>query len=83
MNMLSYSQARDALAQTMESVCDHHEPVVITRENAPAVVLISLEDFEGLEETAYLLRTPANARRLVDSISELEVGGGVERDLVE
>jgi antitoxin YefM len=81
MNALTYSQARGNLAKTMDKVCDDHEPVVITRKNQRSVVMISLEDYEALEETAYLLRSPKNARRLIESIAELGSGGGTEREL--
>ncbi len=83
MNALTYSQARSDLAKTMDKVCDDHTPVIITRKNQRSVVMISLEDYESLEETAYLLRSPRNARRLLASIAELESGGGTERELIE
>ncbi len=83
MNALTYSQARSDLAKTMDKVCDDHTPVIITRKNQRSVVMISLEDYESLEETAYLLRSPRNARRLLASIAELESGGGTERELAE
>lgn len=83
MNALTYSQARSNLAKTMDSVCDDHSPVIITRKNQRSVVMISLEDYESLEETAYLLRSPRNARRLLESIAELESGGGTERKLID
>ncbi len=83
MNAVTYSQARRSLAKTMDKVCDDHTPVIITRKNQRSVVMISLEDYESLEETAYLLRSPRNARRLLESIAELESGGGVERELTE
>jgi antitoxin YefM len=67
----------------MEKVCDNHTPVIITRKNQRSVVMISLEDYQALEETAYLLRSPKNARRLLESVAELEAGGGTERELVE
>jgi antitoxin YefM len=67
----------------MEKVCDDHAPVIITRKNQRSVVLLSLEDYQALEETAYLLRSPKNARRLLESVAELETGGGTERELVE
>ena len=56
----------------MKKVCDDHEPVIITRQKEESVVMLSLEDFRALEETAYLLRVPKNARRLLESIAELE-----------
>ncbi len=83
MNALTYSQARSNLAKTMDSVCDDHSPVIITRKNQRSVVMISLEDYESLEETAYLLRSPRNAGRLLESIAELESGGGTERKLID
>jgi antitoxin YefM len=83
MNALTYSQARSELAKTMDKVCDDHTPIIITRKNQRSVVMISLEDYESLEETAYLLRSPRNARRLLASIAELESGGGTERELTE
>jgi antitoxin YefM len=67
----------------MEKVCDDHAPVIITRKNQRSVVLLSLEDYQALEETAYLLRSPKNAHRLLESVAELESGGGTERELVE
>jgi antitoxin YefM len=67
----------------MEQVCDDHTPVIITRKNQRSVVMMSLEDYQALEETAYLLRSPKNARRLLASIAELEAGGGTERELLE
>ena len=83
MDTITYSEARSKLAKTMEKVCDDHAPLIITRKNARSVVIISLDDYEALEETAYLLRSPRNVRRLLESIAELESGGGTERDLVE
>ena len=81
METISYTAARGNLAKTMKKVCDDHSPVIITRKTAPPVVMMSLEDFSSLEETAYLLRSPENARRLLKSIAELEAGKGKEREL--
>ncbi|MBI2434875.1 MAG: type II toxin-antitoxin system prevent-host-death family antitoxin [Candidatus Hydrogenedentes bacterium] len=83
MDVLSYSQARNQLADTMDKVCDDHAPVVITRKNHRNVVMMSLEDYQSLEETAYLLRSPKNARRLLKSVAELNAGGGKLRKLIE
>lgn len=83
MDAVSYSTARSNLAKTMEKVCDDHAPVIITRKRERAVVMISLEDYQALEETAYLLRSPKNTRRLIESVTELREGGGEERDLLE
>ncbi len=83
MNSMTYTEIRRRLAETMERVCDDHAPIIVTRKNSRSVVMMSLEDFEALEETAYLLRNPTNARRLLESIAELEAGGGTERALAE
>ena len=82
MDAIPYSHARNQLAKLMEKVCDDHAPVIITRKNHCSVVLLSLEDYQVLEETAYLLRSPKNARRLLESVAELESGGGTEQELV-
>ena len=83
MDSITYTAARANLAKTMDEVCENHEPVIITRSGEPSVVMMALEDFKALEETAYLLRSPRNAKRLLESIAELEQGRGVERDLLE
>jgi antitoxin YefM len=80
---ITYSDVRANLAKTMDRVCDDHAPVVVTRKNSRSVVLLSLADFEALEETAFLLRSPKNARRLLESVVQLESGSGVERTLSE
>jgi antitoxin YefM len=83
MKAISYTAVRENLASTMDQVCDDREPVIITRKRDQAVVMLSLEDYESLEETAYLLRNPANARRLFDAIESLESGKGQVRELIE
>ena len=83
MDATSYTVVRANLAKTMEKVCNDHAPVIITRKRESPVVMISLEDFQAMEETAYLLRSPANARRLLESIAELEAGSGTQRELMD
>lgn len=83
MRAITYTSARSDLAKTMKKVCDDHNPIVITRKNTESVVMISLEDYEALNETAYLLQSPKNAKRLIESIKELEKGKGKERDLLD
>jgi antitoxin YefM len=83
MQSISYTSARSNLAKTMEQVCDDHAPIAITRKGEGAVVMISMDDYQALEETAYLLRSPKNARRLIDAIAELEEGKGQEKALIE
>ena len=83
MHTITYSDARAKLAKTMKRVCDDHAPLVITRRNEQPVVLMSLEDYHQLDETAYLLRSPENARRIREAVAELAAGGGSERNLAE
>ena len=83
MDTITYSEVRSKLAKTMEKVCDDHAPVIITRKNSRSVVMLSLDDYQALEETTHLLRSPKNARRLLESIAELESRGGTERALAE
>jgi antitoxin YefM len=71
------------LAGVMNRVCEDHEPLIITRNGEQSVVMLSLDDYKALEETAYLLRTPANARRLLTSIAQLNAGQAVERELIK
>lgn len=83
MDAKSYSSVRKDLAKTMEKVCDDHSPIIITRKHFRAVVMMSLEDYNAIEETAYLLRSPANAERLRQSIKQAEEGKVAIRDLKE
>ncbi len=83
MKAITYTAARENLAATMNQVCENHDPVIITRKRDQAVVMVSLEDYESLQETAYLLRSPENARRLSEGIAQLEKGQGVVKRLDE
>lgn len=83
MHTVTYSEVRQNLAQTMQEVVQNHEPVLITRAKNESCVLISLAHYRSLEETAYLLRSPANAARLQRSIEQLKQGKGVERELAQ
>ncbi|HZV35451.1 MAG TPA: type II toxin-antitoxin system prevent-host-death family antitoxin [Verrucomicrobiae bacterium] len=79
MGTISYTEAREKLARTMDRVCDDREPIIITRQKQRSVVLLSLEDYESLAETAYLLKSRANARRLLAATRQLEAGKGKRR----
>jgi len=83
MKTLSYTESRAHYAEVLDSVIDDREEVVITRAGHEPVVLVSLEDYEALKETAYLMRSPANARRLLDAMERLEAGRGEQHDLVD
>ncbi|MER3445005.1 Antitoxin YefM [Calidithermus terrae] len=83
MKAITYTHARQNLAKTMDEVIDNHDPIIITRNNDRAVVMMSLEDFNAWQETAYLMSNPANARRLMRSIESLEQGKGRVRELLE
>ncbi|WP_449342971.1 type II toxin-antitoxin system Phd/YefM family antitoxin [Subtercola endophyticus] len=83
MRTMSYSESRAHYAETLSAVVDDREEVIITRAGHEPVVIVSLAEYESLKETAYLLRNPANARRLLGAIDRLESGRGAERDLIE
>lgn len=83
MDVLTYSDTRARLKEVMDRVVDDHMPVVVSRQRGEAVVMVSLADWQAMEATAYLVSTPNNARRLRESIAELEAGLGVERELID
>jgi antitoxin YefM len=83
MKTMTYSESRARYAEVLTSVVEDREEVVITRAGHEPVVIVSLDDYQSLKETAYLLRSPENARRLLAAIDRLESGGGVARDLSE
>lgn len=81
MHVLTFSQARAELKQTMDDVCRDHEPAVITRQRGEPVVMISLDDYNGMRETMYLLGSSANAKRLRSSIAQLRSGKAITKEL--
>lgn len=83
MRTMTYSESRAKYAETLSAVVDDREEVIITRAGHDPVVMVALDDYESLKETAYLLRSPENARRLLASIDRLEHGGGAARELTE
>lgn len=78
MDAITYAAARSDLAGLMDRVCEESAPVIITRNEKPAVVMISRQEYESLRETLYLLGTARNARRLLDSVAELEAGSSTD-----
>ncbi len=83
MEAITYSHTRQHLAEIMDKVSDDRTPVLITRQNGNPVVMMSLQDFNALEETAYLMRSPKNAKRLMESIEQLATQGGRVRNLID
>ena len=83
MNAVTYAHVRNNLAAMMDQVCADHTPVIVTRQNQQSVIMLSLEDYESLVETAYLLRSPKNAERLTKAIAQLSSGGRQVRELIE
>ena len=83
MSHVSYTELRSKLAKYMDKVCDSRTPLHVTRQNARTVVMISEDEYEAIMETLHLLKSPANAARLLRSIEEADKGQLVERDLLE
>lgn len=84
MRITSSTDLRNNLAKYLDQVHDDHTPMIITREGGkPAAVIMSFEDYTSHEETMYLLRSPANAKNLLESIAQLDAGKGVVRKLVK
>lgn len=83
MKTMGYSESRRRYAEVLDSVVDDREEIVITRAGHESAVIVSLDEYQSLKETAYLMRSPSNARRLLESIERLESGGGEERGMLE
>ncbi|MBA4009753.1 MAG: prevent-host-death protein [Erythrobacter sp.] len=83
MDVISYSEARKNLKSVMDKVVADHSEAIITRRNGEAVVMVSLSEWNSILETEHLLRSPENARRLRESIAQLDRGEVVERDLIQ
>lgn len=83
MKTMSYTESRARYAEVLDGVVDDREEVVITRAGHEPVVIVSLDEYESLRETAHLMRSPANARRLFDAMERLEAGRGEVHPLIE
>lgn len=83
MKVVTYSDLRKNLANVLDGVINDHSPVLVTRQNNQTAVLISLDDFNAYEETAHLLKSPANAKRLRDSITQIETSRVYNHELIE
>ncbi len=71
---VTYTKLRGKLKKFLDEVCDSHAPLVVTRQNGRNVIIVSEDDYEGLTETAYLLRSPRNAARLLASMDAAAAG---------
>lgn len=83
MEAINYSEFRKNMAKTIDRVNEDHAPILITRQNGKPAVLVSLEDYNALDETAYLIASPANKARLEQAVSDIKAGKIEERDLIE
>ena len=81
MNVMTYSEARAGFKQAMDDVCRHHDPTVITRQRGEHVVMMSLADYNSMEETMYLLGNPVNAERLMRGVEQVKAGKTKIREL--
>ena len=83
MKTMSYTESRARYAEVLDGVTNDREEVIITRAGHDPVVIVSLDDYQSLRETAYLMRSPGNARRLLDAMERLEAGRGEAHDLIQ
>ncbi len=83
MEIVNYSEARNNLKAIMDRAVNDHTPIAITRQRGKPVVMVDLDDWNAMNETRYLLSTPNNAKRLLESIDELNAGKGTVRELIE
>ncbi|MDN5722857.1 MAG: type II toxin-antitoxin system prevent-host-death family antitoxin [Corynebacterium sp.] len=83
MRTMNFAESRKRYAEILDSVAEDRDPVVIARAGHEPVVMVSLDDYESLRETAYLMRSPANARRILDAMDELDAGAGTAHELFE
>lgn len=83
MDAISYTAARNNLAKTIDKVNEDHAPIIITRQKGKSAVLISLDDYNAYEETAYLMRSPKNAERLLQAVQDIKNGKYAKKELIE
>ena len=83
MQTVSYSDARDNLKRVMDQAISDRAPILITRQRGENVVMISADEWAGMEETLHLMSSPANAKRLMEGIKELDAGLGEVHELIK
>lgn len=83
MNALTYTAARQRLAELMKTVNSDHTQIHVTQKDGDDIIIMSKADYDAMQETMYLMSSPRNAQRLHESIAEFEAGHGLEKSLVE
>jgi antitoxin YefM len=83
MTTISYTEARDNLASLWDRTVSTREPVILERRGAETVALLPLDELRGILETAHLLRSPRNARRLLAALQRADAGGGTKLTLAQ
>ncbi|MFY0686715.1 MAG: type II toxin-antitoxin system prevent-host-death family antitoxin [Cyclobacteriaceae bacterium] len=83
MEITTYSNFRQNLKSFMDKVFSSRDPLFVTRSNGEDIVVMSKQDYEGIQATLHLLSSPKNAQRLKESIEEFEAGGGIHRTLLD
>ena len=83
MPYVTFTDLRNNLATHLDKVENDRAELIVTRQGHEPAVIVSLADWEGMKETSYLLSSPANVERLLESIAELDAGKGIERDLID
>ena len=83
MDAVSYSDLRQNLKSYMDKVFSDHDPLIITRKNNENLVLISIDEYNSLMETSYLLSNEANAEHLKKSIAQYTTGKAKKRELLK
>lgn len=81
MNIVSFTEARNSLKSVLDRVVDDSDVTVITRRDSEDAVVMSLDHFNSMQETLYLMSSPKNAERLAESIAQLEAGNTTVREL--
>jgi antitoxin YefM len=79
MEIVTYSETRANLKAIMDRAVNDHTPIAITRQRGKPVVMVDLDDWNAMQETMYLMSTPNNAKRLMESIADAEAG----RNMIE
>jgi antitoxin YefM len=82
MHTVTYTQIRNNFAATMNRVCDDHAPIIITRQNQSPVVMMSLEDYNGIEETLYLIKSSKNATRILKAMTDVNQDKFIEKEII-